>query len=212
MQPIHGKNINGLKGDDTRPDIRAGSLNRQIDETDWRNRQNTFIEIRVTNTNAISQNHLSPTKVLDRHEKEKQHLQNNRVMNIEHDTFTPLVFLFVGKECFMLRKLITQKIAKKTDKRYDKIISSLDLQYIFLSCDSALRVSEEVGHFKNLNLLTTLQLPKIVPNTAGNYMFKVNNRNSRTRRKICSKLTIKIPERHQLLSSLLTLNIFHSLF
>ena len=30
---------------------------------------------------------------------------------------------------------------------------------------------------------------------ASNYMFKVNNRNTRTRCKICSKLTIKIPER-----------------
>ena len=29
------------------------------------------------------------------------------------------------------------------------------------------------------------------------YMFKVNNRNSRTRYEICSKLTIKTPERHQ---------------
>ena len=30
----------------------------------------------------------------------------------------------------------------------------------------------------------------------GNYMFKVNNRNTRTRCEICSKLTINIPERH----------------
>ena len=30
---------------------------------------------------------------------------------------------------------------------------------------------------------------------AGNYMFKVNNRNTRTRFEICSKLTIKTPER-----------------
>ena len=30
---------------------------------------------------------------------------------------------------------------------------------------------------------------------AGNYMFKVNNRNSRTRCKICLKLTKKTPER-----------------
>ena len=29
---------------------------------------------------------------------------------------------------------------------------------------------------------------------AGNYMFKVNNRNTRTRSEICSKSTIKIPE------------------
>ena len=32
-------------------------------------------------------------------------------------------------------------------------------------------------------------------NPAGNYMFKVNNGNTRTRCEICSKLTIKIPER-----------------
>ena len=30
---------------------------------------------------------------------------------------------------------------------------------------------------------------------AGNYMFKVNNRNTRTRCEICSMLTIKTPER-----------------
>ena len=30
---------------------------------------------------------------------------------------------------------------------------------------------------------------------AGNYVFKVNNRNTRTRCEICSKLTIKTPER-----------------
>ena len=32
---------------------------------------------------------------------------------------------------------------------------------------------------------------------AANYMFKVNNRNTRTSRRICSKLTIKTPERRQ---------------
>ena len=38
----------------------------------------------------------------------------------------------------------------------------------------------------------------LLPNyPAGNYMFKVNNRNTRTRCKICSKLTIKTPERRQ---------------
>ena len=32
---------------------------------------------------------------------------------------------------------------------------------------------------------------------AGIYLFKVNNRNTRTRCEICSKLTIKTPERRQ---------------
>ena len=46
-------------------------------------------------------------------------------------------------------------------------------------------------------------------NPAGNYMFKVNNRNTRTRCKICSKLTIKISLS---VIFLLTLNTFIYLF
>ena len=47
----------------------------------------------------------------------------------------------------------------------------------------------------------------------GNYMFKVNNRNTRIRFEMCSKLTIKRPERHCviLVPLLLTLSIFQSL-
>ena len=35
----------------------------------------------------------------------------------------------------------------------------------------------------------------VISYPAGNCMFKVNNRNTRTRCEICSKLTIKTPER-----------------
>ena len=71
-------------------------------------------------------------------------------------------------------------------------------------------------------------------NPAGIYLFKVNNRNTKARCEICSKLTIKTPERRHwrcsgffivnfehishnangavLVSLLLTLNIFHNLF
>ena len=46
-----------------------------------------------------------------------------------------------------------------------------------------------------------------------NYLFKVNNRNTRTRCERCSKLTIKTLERRQwLVFLLLTLNIFHTLW
>ena len=49
--------------------------------------------------------------------------------------------------------------------------------------------------------------------TAGIYLLKVNNRNSRTRFEICSKLTIKTPERCQLCcSDIFIVNFFHTLF
>ena len=56
---------------------------------------------------------------------------------------------------------------------------------------------------KNKNIL---EFPAI------NYLFKVNNRNARKSCEICSKLTIKTPERRLLSSLLFALNIFHIFF
>ena len=45
---------------------------------------------------------------------------------------------------------------------------------------------------------------------AGIYMLKVNNRNTKTRREICSKLTRKIPERrHRRRSVIFIVNFEH---
>ena len=46
---------------------------------------------------------------------------------------------------------------------------------------------------KTLNVITNDTTEK--PTPASNYMFKVNNRNTRTRCEICSKLTLKKVER-----------------
>ena len=46
-------------------------------------------------------------------------------------------------------------------------------------------------HHKNLTKNTYTSSP------ASNYLFKVHNRNTKTRYEICSKLTIKIPKRYQ---------------
>ena len=58
-----------------------------------------------------------------------------------------------------------RKNKKNTYRRYSKIFKELD---VIVKCSN---------------------------NPVGNYMFKVNNRNTRTRCKICSKLTLKTPER-----------------
>ena len=47
--------------------------------------------------------------------------------------------------------------------------------------------------------------------SAGIYLLQINNRNTRKRYEICSKLTIK-PKNFILVSSLLTLDIFTTLF
>ena len=49
----------------------------------------------------------------------------------------------------------------------------------------------------NINT-ATIFLHDILPYPVSNYLLKVNNRNTRTRCEICSKLTIKTPERRHL--------------
>ena len=49
-----------------------------------------------------------------------------------------------------------------------------------------------------------------IPDPAVNHMFKVNNRNTRTRREICRKLTTKTPERsHCRHSNVFIINFEH---
>ena len=62
-----------------------------------------------------------------------------------------------------------------------------------------------------VNNQTNHQFHSIILDPVSIYLLKVNKRNTRTRCEICSKLTIKMPERI-LVSLLLTLNIFHFLF
>ena len=40
-------------------------------------------------------------------------------------------------------------------------------------------------------------ISEVITHPAGKYMFKVNNRNTRTRCEICSKVTIKTPQRRR---------------
>ena len=64
--------------------------------------------------------------------------------------------------------------------------------YIFNKSLDKIRSADEFWYCTR-DLIKYAQNCKIYP--AGNYMFKVNNRNTRTRCEICSKLTIKTPER-----------------
>ena len=88
LQPLTGETIVGNPEEGARPDIRPRGF--------WRPAQNAFFDIRLTNINASSQRHLTVQQVFNKHEAEKKRAYNDRVMNIEHETFTPLVFSLNG--------------------------------------------------------------------------------------------------------------------
>ena len=72
---------------------------------------------------------------MKKHENEKKRQYNKRIMNIKHGTFTPLVFSLSGgisTECSMFHKHIAEKIAVKTEERYEKILSIIRCKLSFL--------------------------------------------------------------------------------
>ena len=65
-------------------------------------------------------------KIYEKHEKEQKRHYNDRVMNIEHGTFTPLVFSVnggIGPECSVFHKHLADKIAAKNGDRYKRVLT-----------------------------------------------------------------------------------------
>ena len=74
LQPVQGEQIEGLVGDKARPDIRARSV--------WRNGQNAYFDVRITNTNCRSQVNMTTQSIMKKHENETKRQYNKRIMNI----------------------------------------------------------------------------------------------------------------------------------
>ena len=133
LQPVEGEQIDGLVGENARTDVRARGV--------WRQGQNAFFDIRVTNTNCKSQVQTQTLRTLEKHEREKKRQYIHRVMNIKHGTFTPLVFSVtgvMGKECSMFYKHIADKTSKKNDKNYSNVINVIKCKLSFLILRAAL--------------------------------------------------------------------------
>ena len=127
------KRLNGLTGDNARPNTRARVV--------WRQGQNAFFDILLTNTNARSQKHLPVNAILKKHEKEKKENCNSRIINVEHGTFTPLIFSLTGGEgpgTSVFHKHIAQSIANKTEEKFEKVQTLIRCKLTFLILRSVL--------------------------------------------------------------------------
>ena len=143
LLPLDGEVVGGVTGDDARPDIRAKSI--------WRNAQNGYFDICVSNIFSESLQHLDSETVYHRYEEEKKRKYNDRIMNVEHGTFTPLIFSInggTGPEAHKFHKHIANKISCKTGERYDKVVSWIRCKLSFLilrACLTCLRGSRVIS-------------------------------------------------------------------
>ena len=122
-----------VNNDEARLDIRARGF--------WRPGQSAFFDVRLTNTNAQSQVNTPIESIYKKHENEKKRKYNDRVLNNEHGSFTPLVFSINGglsQENTLYHKHLAEKIANKTDQRYDQVMGWIRCKLSFLIMKSAL--------------------------------------------------------------------------
>ena len=80
----------------------------------WERGQRAFFDVRVFNPFARSHVNRKLESVFTSNEKEKKRSYNKRIIEIEHGTFTPLVFSSMGgcsKETEVFIKRLTSKVA-----------------------------------------------------------------------------------------------------
>ena len=113
----------------------------------------------MTNTNADSARALTPTQIYRKHEMEKKRNYNNRVMDIEQATFTPLIFSCtggMGNESTTFFKMLASKLSDKSGEKYADITRWIrcKLSFIILrSCILCLRGTRVKKARENIDLV-----------------------------------------------------------
>ena len=136
LQPVinrEGYPRTAILDDDARLDVRARGF--------WRDGQNAYFDIRITDVDSVSQENVPLKSVLRKHEMEKKRNYNRRVMEVEHGTFTPLVFSTSGvmaHECSIFHKTLAEKLAEKRNERYEEVVRYLRVKFSFLALKSTL--------------------------------------------------------------------------
>ena len=107
----------------------------------WSSMERTFLDVRVMHPNSPSYEDMSPKDIYDKHEKEKKRSYNNRVMQIEKGTFTPLIFSTtggMGPECARYHKRIAELLAHKRGEEYSHVVNHVRTRIRFALLKSVL--------------------------------------------------------------------------
>ena len=129
LLPLEGESFDLLtanKSEEARLDIKANGF--------WRPGQTAFFDVRVTHVNSTTNINHDTEKIFQLNEAEKKRQYLQRVLEVEHASFTPLVLGTnggMGKECRVFVKTLSEKLAKKQNESYLTVISWLRTKLSF---------------------------------------------------------------------------------
>ena len=121
--------------------------------------ERTFLDVRVTHPNCPSYKDVPLTQLYNQQEKEKKRKYNQRILQVEKATFTPLVFTTTGgmaPECAQYHKRLASLISKKTKEDYPKVMNHIRTRIRFAILKSTLiAVRGERGRKARFNTKVT---------------------------------------------------------
>ena len=124
LLPLTGEHLNrrANKSNEARLDVSAVGF--------WTRGDRAFFDVRV----FIKYRQQKLDKSLASNEQEKKKVYNQRVIEIEHGSFTPLVFTSnggMGRECQHFLTTLADKIAQKKHQQYSEVINWLRTKLSF---------------------------------------------------------------------------------
>ena len=152
LQPVTSEILPGRCSNtsaEARLDIRARGF--------WRRGQNAYFDVRVTNPDSASQVNSSIPAILRKHEESKKREYNERVIQIEQGTFTPLIFTTTGSmgpECILYHKALAERLSTKSGERYDYIMNFIRCKLSFMCIKSSLLCLRGSRSIKNIPVET----------------------------------------------------------
>ena len=107
----------------------------------WSSMERTFLDVRVMHPNSPSYENMTREDIYSLHEKAKKRAYNNRILQVEKGTFTPLIFSTtggMGPECERYHKRVAELISKKRNEEYSDVVSHIRTRLRFALLKSVL--------------------------------------------------------------------------
>ena len=122
----------------------------------WGPMQKTFLDIRVMHPNSPTYVNKDIAQVFKAHEQEKKRTYNERIIQVEKGSFTPIVvstFGGMGPEAESYHKRLAQLISEKRNETYSHVVNYIRTRLRFCLLKSVLTSVRGVrGRSKNENI------------------------------------------------------------
>ena len=92
----------------------------------WGAMERTFVDVRVMHPNSPSYMNNTPKQLYEKHEKEKKRKYNQRVLQVEKGSFTPLIFTTsggMGPEATKFHQRVAELIANKRNENFSDVMN-----------------------------------------------------------------------------------------